>query len=85
MTIQVELNPDLEQRLTAEAQAQGIALETFAQRILQDAIGAKSRAHSRARQEEFRVFLDALASRAPHAPHLDSESFLREMIYSEHD
>ena len=85
MTIQVELNPELEAQLSAEAQMQGMALESYAQRLLQEAIVAKSRVSSRASQQEFRAFLDALASKAPNAPHLRAETFSREMIYGEHD
>lgn len=35
-------------------------------------------------QEEFRAFLDALASKAPNVPQLRTETFSREMIYGEH-
>jgi len=41
MTIQVELNPEMESLLTAEAQARGMALESYAQRLLQDAMIAR--------------------------------------------
>jgi predicted HicB family RNase H-like nuclease len=40
MTIRVELNPEMERRLTAEALARGIALELYAQRLLQEAIAS---------------------------------------------
>ena len=35
MTIKVELNPEMEARLAAEARAFGMALEEYAQRLLQ--------------------------------------------------
>jgi hypothetical protein len=85
MTIQVELNPEMEALLIAEAQAQGIALEKYAQRLLQEALDSRPRRRSRASQDEFRRFLDALASKAPSAPQLRSETFSRGMIYGEHD
>ncbi|MGA9668942.1 MAG: hypothetical protein WBQ94_07020 [Terracidiphilus sp.] len=84
MTIRVELNPEMERQLAAGALAHGIALELYAQRLLQEAMASKSRGRSRASQEEFRVFLDALASKAPNVPELRSETFSREMIYGEH-
>ena len=84
MTIRVELNPEMERQLTAEALARGIALELYAQRLLQEAIASRSRGHARASQEEFRAFLDALASKAPNVPQLRTETFSREMIYGEH-
>ena len=85
MTIKIELNPEIEARLAAEAQAQGLPLEEYAQRLLQEAIGFTQRGRSRASQEEFRGFLDALASKAPNVPQLRAETFSRGMIYGEHD
>ncbi|HEX9200515.1 MAG TPA: hypothetical protein VF865_13205 [Acidobacteriaceae bacterium] len=85
MTIHVELNPEMEAQMAAEAQALGIALERYAQRLLQEAMAFKPRHRSRASQEEFRAFLDALASKTPNVPQLRSETFSREMIYREHD
>ena len=84
MTIRVELNPEMERQLIAGALARGIALELYAQRLLQEAMASKSRGRSRASQEDFRFFLDALASKAPNVPKLRSETFSREMTYGEH-
>lgn len=85
MTIKIELNPEIEARLAAEAQAQGLPLEEYAQQLLQEAIGSTRRRRSRASQQEFRGFLDALASKAPNVPQLRAETFSRGMIYGEHD
>jgi hypothetical protein len=85
MAIRVELNAEMETRLAAEAQARGMALEVYAQKLLQEAIASSGRDRSRAGEEEFRTFLDALASRAPDAANLRSATFSREMIYGEHD
>lgn len=84
MRIQVELNPEMESRLDAEAQARGMALEEYAQMLLREAIGAKAPGRTRVGQEEFRTFLDALASKAPNVPELRHETFSRETIYGEH-
>jgi hypothetical protein len=85
VTIKIELNPEVEARLAAEARAHGLALEEFAQRLLQEAIGSMRRRRSRASQQEFRGFLDALASKAPNVSQLRTETFSRGMIYGEHD
>ena len=85
MTIKVELNPEMEARLAADARGLGIALEEYAERLLQQAIDSAPKPRSRASQEEFRNFLDALASKAPNVPQLRAETFSREMIYGEHD
>lgn len=84
MTIHVELNPEMERQLAAEAFARGMGLELYAQRLLQQAIAAKGSGRSRVSQEEFRAFLDALASKSPNVSGLRSESFSREMIYGDH-
>ncbi len=85
MTIHVELNPEMEIQLAAEAKVRGMAMEQYAQSLLQEAITSRVREPSRASQAEFRAFLDALASKAPNVPHLRSEKFSRETIYGERD
>ena len=85
MTIKIELGPETQARLAAAAEAHGLALEEYAKRLLQEAIGSTRRGRSRASQEEFRRFLDALARKAPNVPQLRAETFSRGMIYGEHD
>jgi hypothetical protein len=85
LVIHVELNPETEAQLAAEAKVRGVPLEGYVQRLLQDAIASRSQSRPRASQEEFRAFLDLLASKAPNVPELRSSTFSREMIYSEHD
>ena len=38
MTIQVELNPETEAQLAVEARARGLAIETYAGKLLQEAL-----------------------------------------------
>jgi hypothetical protein len=85
MAIQVELNPEMEAQLAAEAQVRGLALEGYAQWLLQEAMASRPGHRSRASQEEFRAFLDALAVKPPNVPELRSSTFPRAMIYGEHD
>jgi hypothetical protein len=54
MTIQVELNAEIEKQLAAEALARAIALEVYAQRLLQEAMVSGNKGRTRASQEEFR-------------------------------
>jgi hypothetical protein len=72
MAIRVELNSEMERELAAEALACGIALEVYAQRLLQEAIAGRGKRHARASQEEFRAFLDSRcpSSKAPNVPQL---------------
>ena len=85
MTIRIDLDPEAEARLAVGAQLHGLALEEYAQRLLQEALDSKPRERSRASQEDFRGFLDALARKAPDVPKLRAETFSRGMIYGEHD
>ena len=85
MTIHVELNPEMETQLAAEAESHGMALEQYALRLLREAMASKTAGHSRASQQEFRDFLDALSRKPPNVPHLRSETFSRETIYREHN
>ncbi len=45
MTIQIELNPEMMERLAAEAEAEGIALEEYAERLLREAIATHAEPH----------------------------------------
>jgi hypothetical protein len=85
VTIRIDLNPEAEAKLAVEAQLHGLALEEYAQQLLQEALDSTRRERSRASQEDFRGFLDALASKAPNVPQLRAETFSRGMIYEEHD
>ena len=42
MTIRVELNPEMEARLVAEARSQGVPLEKLAERLLKEALTLRS-------------------------------------------
>jgi len=84
MTIQIELSPDMEAKLASGAEIHGIPLESYAQQLLQEAIASRSAPRPRDTREEFLVFLDALAGKAPNVPQLRVETFSREMIYGDH-
>jgi len=42
MTIQIELNPEIMERLAAEAAARGIAVEDYVERLLREAIATRA-------------------------------------------
>ena len=83
MTIHVELNPETEARLGAEARAQGITLETAAERLLQEAVASRPLPQGNLTVEEFRRMLDALAEDSEKLPSLPTESFTRSSFYEE--
>ena len=85
MTIQIELDTEVEAQLAAEANAHGVAPEDYVVVLLKRALNAEPRDHTRATPEEVRAILNALASGVPDAPHLRSEIFSRDFIYGDHD
>ncbi len=86
MTIKVELKPEIEARLAAEARSQGIPLEKVAERLLQEALASRPvMPQGDLTIEEFHTMLDALAKGSEELPNLPTESFTRESFYEDRD
>jgi hypothetical protein len=68
MTIQIELNPEVMERLAAEAEAQGVALEVYAERLLREAIATHAAPQGKLSVEELRTMLGAIAEGAEKLP-----------------
>jgi hypothetical protein len=83
MTIRVELNPETEARLAAEARAQGLPLEQVAARLLKEALTGHSLSRGQMSLEEFHRMLDAMADGSEKLPDLPTESFSRESFYED--
>jgi hypothetical protein len=81
MTIQVELNAEIEAKLVAEARAQGIPLEKVAERLLQEALASRSVLDGALSVDSFHAMLKSLASGSEELPNLPTESFTRESFY----
>jgi hypothetical protein len=61
MTIRVELNPEMEARLVAEARSQGVPLEKLAERLLKEALTASSLPYGVLTVDEFHQMLEGMA------------------------
>ena len=84
--IHIELRPEIEARLTAEAQARGVDIEVYVESLLEKAITTASNPVPRRRtREEMRAFYDALAAHSDKIPQLPDEAFTRESFYQDHD
>lgn len=83
MTIQVELNAEIEARLLAEARLQGVTLESVAERLLEEAVALRPLAQGNLTVEEFHRMLDALAADSEKLPNLPTGSFTRESFYED--
>ena len=81
MTIRVELTPETEARLIAEARAKGQPLETVAEQLLREALIGSSLSQGQMSVEEFHQMLDAMAEGSERLPDLPTESFSRESLY----
>lgn len=83
MTIHVELNPETEEQLVAEARAQGMPLEKMAERLLREALASRSLPQGNLSVDEFHLMLKSLAAGSEELPNLPTESFTRESFYED--
>jgi len=83
MTIRVELNPDLEARLIAQARSQGVPVEKLAERLLNEAATASSLPQGTLTVDEFDRMLKAIAEGSDNLPLLPTEASSRESFYED--
>lgn len=81
MAIRVELNPETEARLVAEARAKGQPLEKIAEELLKEALRERPLFHLQMSVEEFHRMLDEMAEGSERLPDLSTDSFSRESFY----
>jgi hypothetical protein len=83
--IQIELRPEIEARLAAEAQARGVEVRTYVESLIEQAVSASTSASHQPTSEEMRVFFQAMAANSAKIPQLPDEAFQRESFYQDHD
>ena len=83
MTIRVELSPEVEARLVAEARSQGLPLEKVAERLLKEALAELPASRGLVSVEEFHRMLNAMSEGSEKLPELPIESFSRESFYKD--
>ena len=83
MSVRLDLKPDVEANLAAQARARGVPLEVYLQRVIEDL--ARSNEFPPASLQDLEATLDALAEMGRDLPHLPSSAFNRESIYRDHD
>ena len=81
MTIQIELNPEIMERLAAEAAAHGIALEEYADRLLREAIAPRAKPQGQISVAELHTMLNAIAEGSEKLPKVPTSAFTRETFY----
>jgi hypothetical protein len=83
MTVRIELTPEVAANLAAQAEARGLSLEEYVQRLVEDKVPvASERPQS---PERIEAMLDKLAEMGKDLPRLPSSAFSRESIYQDHD
>ncbi len=83
MTVRLELKPDVEANLAAQARARGVPLDAYLQSVIEDL--ARAEAAGSVSLQELEATLDTLAEMGRGLPHLPSSTFSRESIYRDHD
>jgi len=84
--IQVELKPEIEARLVAEAHDRGMDPSVYAGSVIERAYlpGNGTRKPSRS-PEDIRAWLDSLTQFSDKIPQLPEEAFSRESFYQDHE
>ncbi len=80
--IQVELKPEIEAQLLAEAKAKGMELSVYAATIIETAYAHRRRMSRLSKNPaEIREWLDSLTQFSDRIPQLPDEAFARESFY----
>ncbi len=81
----VTLKPDLEEELTARAQAEGLSTEEFVNRELERLVASTPPTSKLTPEERVRLWNEFLASHSVGGPPLSDYSVSRESIYTRED
>ena len=83
MTLQLELKPETEARLAAEAAQRGMAREAYASKLLDSMLMSPRTGTERLTVEEFHKMLAEISSGTENLPSLPTSAFSRESFYED--
>ena len=83
MTVKLELTPEVEANLAAQARAHGVPLHTYLQGLIESF--ARTETTRAAGPHDIEATLDRLAEMGKDLPHLPCSALTRESIYRDHD
>lgn len=83
--IQVELKPEIEAQLVADAQARGVEPSVYAGSVLERAYLQGGSPRPARTPQQVREWLDSLAQFSARIPQLPEEAFSRESFYRDHE
>lgn len=81
MTIQIELSPEAEARLSAVAAAQGLATEEYVDQLVQSHLKPVPAPNGTLTVEEFHNMLEEMGKGSENLPKLPTSAFTRESFY----
>jgi hypothetical protein len=84
MAITLNLPPEVEASLAAQARALGLQLNFYVQTLLEQQAGMR-RTEQTINVEQFEAELDALAQGSDQLPYLPPAALTRETFYQDHD
>ncbi len=84
MAITLELSPEIEANLAAQARARGLRLDAFVESLLKQQAATEDPERTMS-LEQFEAELDALAQGSEKLPYLPPEALTRETFYQDHD
>lgn len=87
MTVTLDLKPEVEERIVAEAKARGLSVETYILNVLEKEAtsGEASFALTATSEEWKKAFLEWVHTERPAHPPLSDEAISRESIYRERE
>ena len=83
--IQIELRPEVEARLAAEAQARGVEMRAYVESLLEQAVATGTVSPRQRTRKEMEAFFEAMAANSEKIPQLPDAAFTRESFYQDHD
>ncbi|MGH9397920.1 MAG: hypothetical protein ACRD18_13850 [Terriglobia bacterium] len=83
--IQIHLQPEVETKLVAEAQARGLSPESYVEQLITEQTSKpQAQADSADRLASLEKFFEEMAAHSDKIPHLPDEAFTRESFYQDH-
>ena len=85
MTIAIEVRPEVQAELAAQAAARGMDMPSYAAAVLEEAAHVPGAEPHRLGPEQLESTLNEMAQFSHHIPLLPDEALSRESLYRDHD
>ena len=84
--IKIQLEPDIEAQIVAEAQARGLSPERYVEQLIADRTPkTDARTDSENRLASLEIFFEEMAAHSNKIPQLPEKAFTRESFYQDHN